>query len=103
MKDIKAKIEQAGVIVLSDAWLAGAGASKKNCIRTPDDVKGQKMRSAGPTFAAMWQAAAASFVSYPRNEVYNALHTGVSAAPDTSTCRFASVPMHAGQPCTQSK
>src|SRR5947207_4603017 len=28
MKDIKAKIDKAGVIVLSDAWLAGAIASK---------------------------------------------------------------------------
>src|SRR6266704_7173935 len=57
MKDIKAKIEKAGVVVLADAWLAGAIASKKNCIRKPEDIKGQKLRSAGPTFAAMWQAA----------------------------------------------
>src|SRR5215212_11396728 len=35
MKDIKAKIEKAGVVVLADAWLAGAIASKKNCIRKP--------------------------------------------------------------------
>jgi len=90
MKDIRAKIEQAGVIVLSDAWLAGAVASKKNCIRTPDDIKGQKIRSAGPTFAAMWQAAGASIVSIPSNEVYNALQTGVAEATDTSTGSFVS-------------
>ncbi len=48
MKEIKAKIEKAGVIVLSDAWLAGAIASKKACIRAPADIKGQKIRSAGP-------------------------------------------------------
>src|SRR5215831_17411021 len=36
MKDIRAKIEKSGVIVLSDAWLAGAMASKKACIRKPD-------------------------------------------------------------------
>src|SRR6266511_3821089 len=35
MKDIRSKIEKAGVIVLSDAWLAGAVASKKSCIRAP--------------------------------------------------------------------
>src|SRR5690348_912698 len=40
MKDIKAKIEKAGVIVLSDSWLAGAVASKKGCVRTPADMKG---------------------------------------------------------------
>src|SRR5712691_6546144 len=60
MKDIKAQIEKAGVVVLADAWLAGAVASKKACIRTPADIKGLKVRSAGPTFAAMWQAAGAS-------------------------------------------
>src|SRR6195256_757960 len=35
MKEIRAQIEKSGVIVLSDAWLAGAIASKKSCIRTP--------------------------------------------------------------------
>src|SRR3989454_4830324 len=39
MTEIRAKIEKAGVVVLSDAWLAGAMASKKSCIRTPTDVK----------------------------------------------------------------
>jgi TRAP-type C4-dicarboxylate transport system substrate-binding protein len=90
MKEIKAKIEKAGVIVLSDAWLAGAVASKKACIRSPADIKGLKIRSAGPTFAAMWQAAGASIVSVPSNEVYNALQTGVAEATDTSTGSFVS-------------
>lgn len=90
MKEIKEKIEKAGVIVLSDAWLAGAMASKKACIRTPADVKGLKFRSAGPTFAAMWQAAGASIVSVPSNEVYNALQTGVAEGTDTSSGSFVS-------------
>src|SRR6188768_4022679 len=90
MKDIRAKIDQAGVVVLADAWLAGAVASKKGCIRTPADMKGLKIRSAGPTFAAMWQAAGASIVSIPSNEVYNALQTGVADATDTSTGSFVS-------------
>src|SRR5213592_2353927 len=85
MKDIRAQIDKAGVIVLSDAWLAGAVASKKGCIRKPEDLKGVKIRSAGPTFAHMWQAAGASIVSVPSNEVYNALQTGVAEATDTST------------------
>src|SRR4051794_38787517 len=90
MKDIKAQIDKAGVVVLADAWLAGAIASKKGCIRKPDDIKGLKVRSAGPTFAAMWQAAGASIVSIPSNEVYNALQTGVADATDTSTGSFVS-------------
>jgi TRAP-type transport system periplasmic protein len=90
MKDIKAAIDKAGVMVLSDAWLAGAVASKSGCIRKPDDIKGLKIRSAGPTFASMWQAAGASIVSVPSNEVYNALQTGVADATDTSTGSFVS-------------
>jgi TRAP-type C4-dicarboxylate transport system substrate-binding protein len=90
MKDIRAKVEQSGVIVLADAWLAGAVASKKGCVRTPADMKGLKIRSAGPTFAAMWQAAGASIVSIPSNEVYNALQTGVADATDTSSGSFVS-------------
>src|SRR5207248_2372601 len=90
MKEIKAKIDKAGVIVLADAWLAGAIASKKACIRTPDDIKGLKVRSAGPTFAAMWQSAGASTVSIPSNEIYNALQTGVADATDTSSGSFVS-------------
>jgi TRAP-type transport system periplasmic protein len=90
MKDIKAQIDKAGTIVLADAWLAGAIASKKACIRKPDDIKGLKVRSAGPTFASMWQAAGASIVSVPSNEVYNALQTGVADATDTSSGSFVS-------------
>jgi TRAP-type C4-dicarboxylate transport system substrate-binding protein len=90
MKDIKEKINKAGVVVLADAWLAGAVASKRGCIRKPEDMKGLKIRSAGPTFAQMWQAAGASIVSIPSNEVYNALQTGVADATDTSTGSFVS-------------
>src|SRR5437764_3254874 len=90
MQDIRERIQKANVMVLSDAWLAGAVASKRACIRKPDDIKGLKIRSAGPTFAAMWQEAGASIVSVPSNEVYNALQTGVADATDTSTGSFVS-------------
>ncbi|HKW39514.1 MAG TPA: TRAP transporter substrate-binding protein DctP, partial [Burkholderiales bacterium] len=83
-------INKAGVVVLADAWLAGAVASKKGCILKPEDIKGLKIRSAGPTFAQMWQAAGASIVSIPSNEVYNALQTGVADATDTSAGSFVS-------------
>src|SRR5881394_2967223 len=99
MKDIKAQIDKAGVVVLADAWLAGAIASKKGCIRKPDDIKGLKVRSAGPTFASMWQAAGASIVSIPSNEVYNALQTGVADATDTSTGSFVSFRLYEQVKC----
>src|SRR5258708_18755132 len=83
MKDIKAQIDKAGVVVLADAWLAGAIASKKTCIRKPEDIKDQKVHSAGPTFAAMWQAAGASIVSIPSNKVYNPPQTAPADATET--------------------
>ena len=99
MKDIRARIDKAGVVVLADAWLAGAMASKRGCIRKPEDVKGLKFRSAGPTFAQMWQSAGASIVSIPSNEVYNALQTGVAEGTDTSTGSFVSFRLYEQLKC----
>ena len=99
MKDIKAVIEQGGVKVLADAWLAGAFASKDQCIRKPDDAKGLKVRSAGATFSQMWAGAGASVVSIPSSEVYNALQQGVISATDTSTGSFVSFRLYEQVKC----
>ena len=90
LKDIKAIIEQGGVKVLADAWLAGAFGGKDKCIKKPEDVVGMKVRSAGATFAQMWAGAGASIVSIPSNEVYSALQQGVAQGTDTSTGSFVS-------------
>lgn len=99
MKSIRAKIEQAGVIVLSDAWFGGGMASKRGCIASPEDVKGLKFRAAGPTFAQMWQSAGASIVSVPSNEIYNAFQTGVAEATDTSMGSFLSFRLYEQAKC----
>src|SRR5690242_7629326 len=99
MKDIRAEIEKRGVIVLSDAWFAGGMAAKGKCIMQPDDLKGMKFRAAGPTFAAMWEAAGASIVSPPSNEIYNAFQSGVVNATDTSLGTFASTRLYEVTDC----
>ncbi|MCW0232881.1 MAG: TRAP transporter substrate-binding protein DctP [Ferrovibrio sp.] len=99
MQDIKKIINDAGVVVLADAWLAGAFGSKKNCILEPGDAKGLKVRSAGATFAEMWAGAGASIVSIPSNEVYNALQTGVAEATDTSSGSFVSFRLYEQVAC----
>ena len=99
MKDIKAIIEQGGVKVLADAWLAGAFAGKDKCIRKPEDAAGLKVRSAGATFAQMWAGAGASIVSIPSNEVYNALQQGVAQGTDTSTGSFVSFRLYEQLKC----
>jgi len=99
MKSIRAEIEKRGAIVLSDAWFAGGMASKTGCIVKPEDLKGKKIRAAGPTFAAMWQAAGASIVSPPSNEIYNAFQSGVIDSTDTSLGTFASMRLYEVAEC----
>jgi TRAP-type transport system periplasmic protein len=99
MQDIKKIINDAGVVVLADAWLAGAFGSKDKCILEPDDAKGLKVRSAGATFAEMWAGAGASIISIPSNEVYNALQTGVADATDTSSGSFVSFRLYEQVKC----
>ena len=99
MTDIRAEIAKHGVIVLSDAWFAGGMASKNGCIVKPDDMKGRKFRAAGPTFAGMWEAAGASIVSPPSNEIYNAFQTGVVNGTDTSLGTFQSMRLYEVTDC----
>jgi TRAP-type C4-dicarboxylate transport system substrate-binding protein len=87
------------VIVLSDAWFAGAMAAKKSCVVNPGDMRGLKFRAAGPTFAAMWEAAGASIVTPPSNEIYNAFQTGVINGTDTSLGTFASTRLYEVTDC----
>jgi TRAP-type C4-dicarboxylate transport system substrate-binding protein len=99
MKQIRAEIEKQGGIVLSDAWFAGGMAAKGKCLTRPDDLKGLKFRAAGPTFAAMWEAAGASIVSPPSNEIYNAFQSGVVNGTDTSLGTFASMRLYEVADC----
>ena len=99
MKQIRAEIEKRGGIVLSDAWFAGGMAARGNCITKPTDMKGLKFRAAGPTFASMWEAAGASIVSPPSNEIYNAFQSGVVNGTDTSLGTFASMRLYEVADC----
>lgn len=85
MDDIKEVINDAGVVVLSDAWLAGGFVSKKNCILNPGDAKGQVLRAAGKSFEEMLIGAGASIASMPSSEIYNGLQTGVLDGANTSS------------------
>ena len=90
MDDIKKIIDESGIMVLSDAWLAGGFASKQGCILQPEDAQGQVMRAAGPAFEQMLAAAGASINSMPSSEVYTGLQTGVLDAVNTSSGSFVS-------------
>jgi TRAP-type transport system periplasmic protein len=90
MDDIKQIVDEAGIMVLSDAWLAGGFASKEGCILQPEDAQGKVMRAAGPAFEQMLAEAGASINSMPSSEVYTGLQTGVLDAVNTSSGSFVS-------------
>ena len=99
MTRIKKIINDAGVVVIADAWLSGAFASKKNCITGPDSIKGQVTRAAGPAFEQMLTAAGASISSMPSNEIYNGMQTGVLDATNTSSASFVSFRLYEQVKC----
>lgn len=99
MKDIKKIVEDNGAVVIADAWLAGGFASKKQCITSPDTVKGQVIRAAGPAFEQMLAAAGASIASMPSSEVYSAMQTGVLDAANTSNSSFVSFRLYEQVKC----
>lgn len=99
MKEIHALTEKHGVLVIADAWLAGGFASKKQCITSPDSIKGQVIRAAGPAFEQMLAAAGASIASMPSSEVYTGMQTGVLDAANTSNDSFVSYRLYEQAKC----
>jgi TRAP-type transport system periplasmic protein len=99
MKQIKKIISDNGVIVIADGWLSGAFASKKNCIKGPDTIKGQVTRAAGPAFEQMLSAAGASISSMPSSDIYNGMQTGVLDATNTSSASFVSFRLYEQVKC----
>jgi TRAP-type C4-dicarboxylate transport system substrate-binding protein len=99
MTSIRKLIEDAGVVVIADAWLSGAFASKKGCITSPETVSGQVIRAAGPAFEQMLAAAGASISSMPSSEIYTAMQTGVLDATNTSSASFVSYRLYEQVKC----
>lgn len=90
MGRIKKVINDAGVIVLADTWLAGGFVSKKQCVLNPEDAKGQTFRAAGKAFNQMLAGAGASIASMPSSEIYSGLQTGVLDGANTSSASLVS-------------
>jgi len=99
MKDIKQLAEDKGAVIIADAWLAGGFASKEQCITSPDTIKGQVIRAAGPAFEQMLAEAGASISSMPSSEVYSAMQTGVLDAANTSNDSFVSYRLYEQVKC----
>ena len=90
MDKIKKIMDDAGVMVLSDTWLAGGFVSTDKCILEPNDVKGMKFRAAGKAFNHMLAAAGATITSMPSSEIYSGLQTRVLDGANTSSASLVS-------------
>jgi TRAP-type C4-dicarboxylate transport system substrate-binding protein len=99
MSDIKKIINDSGVVVLSDAWLAGGFVGKDFCVTTPESVQGKVMRAAGPAFEQMLAEAGASINSMPSSEIYSAMQTGVLDGANTSSGSLVSYRIYEQSSC----
>jgi TRAP-type C4-dicarboxylate transport system substrate-binding protein len=79
-----------GVIIVSWIWQAGGVASRSASIINPEDVKGLKVRGGSREMDMVLQAAGASTLSVPSNEIYAAMQTGACDAAITSSTSLIS-------------
>src|SRR5437899_9153183 len=78
------------VLILSWIWQAGGVASRGNPIVNPQDGKGLKVRGGSREMDMVLQAAGATTLSTPSNELYAAMQTGACDAAITSSTSLIS-------------
>jgi TRAP-type C4-dicarboxylate transport system substrate-binding protein len=78
------------VVILSWIWQAGGVASRGNPIVSPADAKGLKIRGGSREMDMMLQAAGATTLTTPSNELYAAMQTGACDAALTSSTSLIS-------------
>jgi TRAP-type transport system periplasmic protein len=79
-----------GVIIVSWIWQAGGVASRATPIVNPQDAKGLKVRGGSREMDMVLQAAGATTLSTPSNELYAAMQTGACDAAITSSTSLIS-------------
>ncbi len=83
-------LAEKGVVILSWIWQAGGVASRTTPIVNPPDVKGMKVRGGSREMDMVLQAAGATTLSTPSNELYAAMQTGACDAAITSSTSLIS-------------
>ncbi|MBO0751245.1 MAG: TRAP transporter substrate-binding protein DctP, partial [Bradyrhizobiaceae bacterium] len=71
-------------------WQAGGVASRSTTIVSPDDAKGLKVRGGSREMDMVLQAAGATTLATPSNELYAAMQTGACDAAITSSTSLIS-------------
>jgi TRAP-type C4-dicarboxylate transport system substrate-binding protein len=83
-------LAEKGVIIVSWIWQAGGMASRAAAIVSPDDCKNLKIRGGSREMDMVLQAAGATTLSIPSNEIYAAMQTGACDAALTSSTSLIS-------------
>ena len=89
-KKFGAFLAEKGVVMVSWIWQAGGVASRSTSIVNPQDVKGLKVRGGSREMDMVLQAAGATTLSTPSNELYAAMQTGACDAAITSSTSLIS-------------
>jgi TRAP-type C4-dicarboxylate transport system substrate-binding protein len=83
-------LAEKGVIIVAWIWQAGGVASRSASILNPEDCKGLKIRGGSREMDMVLQAAGATTLSTPSNELYAAMQTGACDATYTSSTSLIS-------------
>ncbi len=89
-KWLRKYLEDHGVVLITPVWQAGGVASRDKPILVPADINGLKTRGAGKMINLMLQAAGGALATFPSNESYNAMQSGVVDAMWTSSASLMS-------------
>jgi TRAP-type C4-dicarboxylate transport system substrate-binding protein len=89
-KKFSALLASKNVLILSWIWQAGGLASRATPIVNPEEAKGKKIRGGSREMDMMFQAAGATTLSTPSNELYAAMQTGACDACTTSSTSLIS-------------
>jgi len=79
-----------GIIVISWIWQAGGMASRTKPVLDPDDVKGMRVRGGSHEMNLVLQAAGATVVDLPSNDIHAAMKSGALDAALTSSTSLMS-------------
>ncbi len=83
-------LAEKGIIIVTWVWQAGGVASREKPLVHPEDAKGMKVRGGSREMDMLLQAAGASVLSLPSNELYAAVQTGACDAGYTSSTSLIS-------------
>lgn len=94
VRELKRRIEAAGVVILAESWIPGAYAGRSRCVLEPADAKGLRARTIGPFMSAFWAGADAIPVPVTTSDSLGALvSNGLIDIANTSVATLLSLRM----------